>query len=231
MLLVYLEKDRCHREAFLRAAFAIACTQLSADAFADGPFLLSAEGTTFASCVAHPRSESVIGAAWFEVGEALFEEAGMLPLAIEAYQHALEAPSLRSDARPVVQYKLAWCYYRVSHYDESLRAFLDLLDRFPQSELRAEAVQYMAIIIAYEDWNEDAQPDAHAGITRPEVAGILSSGNAVVPELLRQVAVAYSQETKYADAAATLDYLIAHFANAVTDEDRSRRARAAQGLP
>lgn len=118
MLLAYLEKDRCHPEATLRAALSIACPALSADAFAEGPFLLTAEGTSFASCTA-----------------------------------------------------------------------------------------------------------------RPEVVRILSSGNAVVPELLRQVAVAYSQETKYVDAAATLDYLIAHFANAVTDEDRAQRARAVQGLP
>lgn len=111
---------------------------------------------------------------WLRIGEHHFEAPGELAHALGAYRRVL------SDADDPLYgfglYKLAWTYYRTDRFAEAVEHFGALVEwsdrRFritgrAGSELRAEALQYIAIALAYDDWDEDGRPDHTAGGPTP----------------------------------------------------------------
>lgn len=69
-------------------------------------------------------------------------------------------------------YRLAWTDYYMEDYDSMIRRFMDLVeyaDKVPQgSALRQEAIEFMAAVLAEEDWNlnDDIERDPDFGMTR-----------------------------------------------------------------
>ena len=92
-----------------------------------------------------------------------------LERAISAYSKVLERPDDRN--YNLALYKVAWAYYRASRYPEAIEHFWRLVSGRTRSasapasgsELRDEAIQYLAIAFAYDDWNENQIPDPHRG--------------------------------------------------------------------
>lgn len=111
------------------------------------------------------------GYAWWMIGEIDFE-AGNLERAEAAYAYVLAGLAAESPMRSVVAYKLAWTSYRRDHYEDALERFARVLSSsVPEGvgDLHAEAIEYMAIIVAEDDWDLDGAPDAQLGLDRPEV--------------------------------------------------------------
>lgn len=110
---------------------------------------------------------------WLRLGEIHFDVAD-LDAAIGAYRHVVAAPADRLYAFGL--YKLAWSHYRAGHYAEAIERFAQLIDHSDEveratgragSELRGEALQYIALTLAWDDWDEDGQPDHAAGGAHP----------------------------------------------------------------
>jgi len=130
---------------------------------------------------------------WLRIGEYHFDfdpEPFFLERAISAYGYVLSDPT---DAHyNLALYKVAWAYYRGSHYPEALQAFANLVEWSDAeeartgragSELRGEAVQYMALTFAYDDWEEDGIPDSISPVTRVQDASLLPQDRPWTPEI------------------------------------------------
>jgi TolA-binding protein len=134
-----------------------------------GPFV-----DPYQSCVARDPKGRLNSEAWTRIGEYHFDY-NELDLAIAAYRRVLDDPE--GPYYDKALYKLAWSYYRADRFALATRGFDDLVqfaDRRQQatgkfgSELRAEAIQYLAVCFAEEDWDGDGAPDTETGIERIE---------------------------------------------------------------
>ncbi len=116
-------------------------------------------------------SSDVLAEVWLRIGEHHFDGTNdELAAAIGAYRRVVE-----DVADPLYSfglYKLAWSEYRASHYADAIATFEELLDYSDArrartgragSDLRAEAIQYIAITFAYEDWDENGTSDVSEG--------------------------------------------------------------------
>lgn len=126
----------------------------------------------YAACVA-PHPSPLAAEMWLRIGEHHFD-AAELDAAISAYRRVVAEPDHRLFAFGL--YKLAWSHYRAAHYPEAVERFSALVrysDRVLRttgeagSELRDEAMQYLALTLAYDDWDEDGRPDHTAGGPHP----------------------------------------------------------------
>ncbi|MBN8613122.1 MAG: tetratricopeptide repeat protein [Deltaproteobacteria bacterium] len=120
-----------------------------------------------------PEAEFV-SETWLRIGEYHFDfdfEPHFLERAVSAYSHVLANPEDRN--YNLALYKVAWAYYRASRYPEAIAHFAQLVDWSDReqertgragSELRAEAIQYLGITFAYDDWNENQIPDGQEGL-------------------------------------------------------------------
>jgi len=108
----------------------------------------------------HPTS-SFLPEVWTRIGEIYFDRSDVASLekAIDAYAEVEQFPD--SPYYDKALYKIAWTYYRLDRYDEAVSAFLGLIDYADQqkeltgvtgSELRSEAIQYVAISLADDVW-------------------------------------------------------------------------------
>lgn len=102
-------------------------------------------------------------------------------------------------------YRLAWTEYYNEDYDSMLRRFIDLVeyaDQVPQgSSLRQEAVEFMAAVLAEEDWNlqDDVSYDPDFGMTRFDQ--YLNEGRTFELEVLRVYADTLAEMTRHDFAA------------------------------
>ena len=98
---------------------------------------------------------------WTRIGEIYFDssDADSLEKAIAAYTKVRSFPD--SPYYDKALYKVAWTYYRLDRFDEAVGSFVELIDYADEqkrttgvtgSELRAEAIQYVAISLADEGW-------------------------------------------------------------------------------
>ena len=149
-----------------------------------------------------PAASAGSGTGWALVGEIAFEagagdgNAGSRTLARGevAYGKALAARPSRLPVE-VVLYKRAFTRYRMAHYDDALTDFLAVVASAsaggPQggvdTTLRPEALEYAAICIAEEDWDDDGRPDSKRGFDRPSVQVRLSAGAPWVADLMVRV--------------------------------------------
>lgn len=108
----------------------------------------------------HPDSK-FLAEVWTRIGEIYFDgnDTESLQKAIDAYRRVEQFPD--SPYYDKALYKIAWTYYRLDQYDEAVASFIRLVDYADQqkaktgisgSELRTEAIQYIAISLADETW-------------------------------------------------------------------------------
>lgn len=168
----------------------------------------------YADCKPAVPSSRFSSETWLRVGEYHFDydttPQGM-DHAISAYKRVLVDPLDRN--YNLALYKLAWAYYRAFRYPEAVRNFAALVEWSDQeekrtgragSELRAEAVQYLAIAFAYDDWNENQIPDPQeggaTGMQRLQDPALLPQDRPWTPEVYQALGNVWFDEAKYAQA-------------------------------
>jgi tetratricopeptide (TPR) repeat protein len=153
-----------------------------------------------------PASQSpLLSEVWLRIGEHHFER-GELGAALGAYQRV--AASENDPLYGFGLYKLAWTYYRASRFADAIDRFgalvewsdrrLELTGR-AGSDLRAEALQYIAIALAYDDWNEDGAADA---IEPTQRALTVLPDRPWSREAMRALGAQLFDEARYPDAVA-----------------------------
>ncbi|MFB6375084.1 MAG: tol-pal system YbgF family protein, partial [Bradymonadaceae bacterium] len=115
-------------------------------------------------------------------------------------------------------YKLAWSHYRLDNFDEALKQFERLVEYSDEqkkktgesgSVLRAEAVKYMAVSLAEEDWNLDRAVDEDFGM--PRVKKYLDEGKDYEREVLVQLVEYLFEHTRYEIATNVIKYTLAEY--------------------
>ncbi len=170
----------------------------------------------YESCQPVRPDAEFISETWFRVGEFHFDDYGgehSLELAISAYNRILESPEDRN--YNLALYKVAWAYYRASRYPEAIRHFGMLVQWSDDerrrtgragSELRPEAIQYLGISFAYDDWNENQVPDEQeglpSGIQRIQDSNLLPQDRDWTPDVYFQLGNVYWDENKLPQAIA-----------------------------
>jgi len=170
----------------------------------------------YKSCEPITPEARFVSETWFRIGEYHFDDFGgenALDLSIAAYGRILENPEDRN--YNLALYKVAWAYYRASRYPEAIRHFASLVqwsdDTRSQtgkagSELRPEAIEYLGIAFAYDDWNENQIADPlegrPTGIARIQDPALLPQHALWTPEVYFQLGQVYFDEAKYPDAIA-----------------------------
>lgn len=147
---------------------------------------------------------------WNMIGEIHFNFAE-LPEAIRAYKEVVK--DQESQYYMGAYYKLAWTYYRNDQYEDAVQHFKRLVqysDRRKEEgkrpfELRNEALQYLAISLQEEDWDDDGLADSMAGVKR--VRRYIDGKQKYHAELLAKVIEIFFDTSKYEDAIATAQYL------------------------
>ncbi len=129
--------------------------------------------------------------AWLRIGEYYFD-IGRYDASIEAYEHALVAKD--SKYYEMALYKLAWSYFQKYDYPSAIRSFKTLIVHIDEAkgelglgaQLRSEAVEYLGISLADDDWNGDGIPDPDATVSR--AVSYLSDGKPYEREVLEKYA-------------------------------------------
>ncbi len=151
---------------------------------------------------------------WLRIGEYHFDydfEPHALDRAISAYNKVLADPTDRNFN--LALYKVAWAYYRGSRYPEAIEHFGELIDFSDEqlrttgragSDLRREAVQYLGIAFAYDDWNENQIPDDAEGgqtpIQRIQDSRLIPQDRTWTSEIYFELGQVLFEEAKYRQA-------------------------------
>ncbi len=151
---------------------------------------------------------------WTRIGEYHFENAA-LPEAMDAYRRVLDYPDTPYYDKAL--YKLAWTHYRLDEYEQAIARFREIVEFSDDkarktgtgSDLRAEAIEYLAISLQEEDWDSDGEPDAEAGVQR--VLKYTDGQRPYDVEVLRSVAGVLVENARYRDAIAIIRHLFAQF--------------------
>ena len=170
----------------------------------------------YETCKAITPQARFVSETWFRIGEYHFDDFGgtnALDLSIAAYGQILGNPQDRN--YNLALYKVAWAYYRASRYQDAIRHFGKLVQWSDDtrsetgkagSELRPEAIEYLGIAFAYDDWNENQVADPiegrPTGIERIQDASLLPQQRPWTPEVYFQLGQVYFDEAKYLEAIA-----------------------------
>lgn len=179
----------------------------------------------YADCQPVTSGAQFTGETWLRIGEYHFDfdsQPHFLDRAISAYSHVLANPEDRN--YNLALYKVAWAYYRASRYPEAIAAFARLVDWSDSeeqrtgragSELRAEAIQYMGITFAYDDWNENNTPDVNEGmpsaIQRLQDPSLLPQDRPWTAEVYFQTGQVFFDEAQYEQAIAVWELAMQRF--------------------
>lgn len=145
---------------------------------------------------------------WIRIGEFHFDM-NEFGAAIAAYRRVLDLGPKDNAYYDEALYKLAWTYYRADRFMDSIQHFDKLVVYADQeyertgkagSEMRPEALKYLGISFAEEDWDGDTQPDAETGLQRIEAFYAQRGGEKHVYEVYRLLADIYYDTNKYEDA-------------------------------
>lgn len=178
----------------------------------------------------HPGSK-LVPETWTRIGEIHFDgnTTESLDKAVVAYRNVLDHPD--SPYYDKALYKIAWTYYRLNRYEDSVDNFLALV-RFADeqrrltgvsgSELRSEALEYIAISLADPDWG---------GLDRArQVLGPIEQ-ESFAQEAWKRYGEVLFEQTRYQDAIAVLSYTLQRFPNAPTNpEAQAQIVRAYEQL-
>ncbi|HKU38261.1 MAG TPA: tetratricopeptide repeat protein [Polyangiales bacterium] len=167
----------------------------------------------YADCEPAVKDSKFFAETWLRIGEYHFDfdfgEHG-LSRSISAYRKVLERPDDRN--YNLALYKVAWAYYRASRYPEAMQHFWRLVEWSDEerkktgkgSELREEAIQYLGIGFAYDDWNENQVPDPNegmpTGIARVQDPKLLPQDKPWTSDVYERLGYIYFDEAKYPEA-------------------------------
>ncbi|MFW2387178.1 MAG: tetratricopeptide repeat protein, partial [Polyangiales bacterium] len=181
----------------------------------------------YQSCQSISPEARFVSETWFRIGEYHFDDFGgqnALDLSIAAYGRILENAEDRN--YNLALYKVAWAYYRASRYPDAIQNFGKLVQWSDDaqretgragSELRPEAVEYLGIAFAYDDWNENQVADPiegkPTGIKRIQDATLLPQDRQWTPEVYYQLGQVYFDEAKYPEAIAAWRLTISKWPN------------------
>lgn len=175
------------------------------DAEEEGPFV-----DPYTSCQPVVAESHFLDETWLRVGEYHFEydySAHGLEMAITCYRNAMRDPE--SVFYDKALYKLAWSYYRADRYIDAIRHFAMLVEYADErraqtgrtgSEMRPEAIQYLGICFAEDDWDNDALPDAESGIDRLQDPEMMPQDQEYTAEVYFQTGDTYFDLARYAEA-------------------------------
>jgi len=166
--------------------------------------------------------------AWVRVGEYLFEF-NEYEEAAAAYTHALEYGS-EGRLYDEALFKLGWAHYLGNYYQESLDTFVILIDYYEEADdvsgaLREEALQYMAVVLAEEDWNIDGERDLNAGL--PRVSEQLVTGKQWELDVLDRLTAVWFDNESYPLAIDGFNYAIENWPTDRKNPERHERIVAA----
>lgn len=187
-----------------------------------GPFVDPYDG-----CTPVMPSARFVSEVWLRIGEYHFDldfEPHSLDRAISAYNKVLADPTDRN--YNLALYKVAWAYYRASRYPEAIEHFGMLIDFSDEqlrltgragSDLRAEAVQYLGIAFAYDDWNENQIPDDAEGgrtpIQRVQDPELLPQDRTWTSEIYFELGKVLFEEAKYPQAVEVWELALSRWPN------------------
>jgi tetratricopeptide (TPR) repeat protein len=176
----------------------------------------------YTECTPAMEGAEFVNETWLRVGEYHFDfdfEPHALDRAISAYRRVLANPDDRN--YNLALYKVAWAYYRASRYPEAIEHFTQLIDWSDRerertgragSELRSEAVQYLGITFAYDDWNEDQVQDPDQGLPtgfqRIQSEQLMPQDRPWTVEIYFQLGQIYFEEDRYDDAIQVWSYAV-----------------------
>lgn len=169
----------------------------------------------FAELIVKRPDSQFVPEAWIRIGEFHFDY-NELELAKQSYIEAMKFED--SQFYDKALYKLAWTYYRQDNFDQAIKEFARLIEYSDElqattgqqgSVLRAEAVQYMAISLAEEDWNLDGNKDDDFGLIR--VRKYITGDKPYEKEVLRRLGGYLFDNTRYADAVDIYRFILARY--------------------
>lgn len=146
--------------------------------------------------------------AWIRIGEHHFDENELAP-AIAAYQRVIAIGPKDNPYFDEALYKLAWTHYRADRFVEAIQQFDRLVlyadEEFEKtgkygSEMRPEAIQYLGISFAEEDWDGDTVPDKETGLERIDKMYGGREKEKHVVEVYQRLGDIYFDTTKYDEA-------------------------------
>ncbi|MEE2787816.1 MAG: tetratricopeptide repeat protein [Myxococcota bacterium] len=171
--------------------------------------------TAFTQLVENYPKSRFVAETWTRIGEYYFDE-NKLTKAIAAYLKVIEQKD--SPFYDKALYKLAWTFYRNDQYPDAIARFRELIEFSDKkakktgkagSDLRAEAIQYLAISIQEDDWDGDGETDPGAGFNR--VMEQVRGEKPYDVEVLRALAGIFFDNAKYDEAVATIRHLLKTF--------------------
>ena len=181
----------------------------------------------YTECTPVTAETRFVSETWFRIGENHFDDYGApnaVDLAISAYSRILVNPEDRNYS--LALYKIAWAYYRASRYPEAIRHFGLVVQWSDEerartgragSDLRPEAIQYLAVAFEYDDWNENMNPDTAegmpSGLARAQDRNLMPQDREWTPEVFIALGQAYLDNIKYDEAIAAWTYFIEHWPN------------------
>ncbi len=169
----------------------------------------------FATLISRRPDSKFVPEAWIRIGEYHFD-INELDLARVAYTESLKAKDSKYYDKAL--YKLAWTHYRQDNFDAAINQFKLLVkysdDRKKKtgrsgSVLREEAIQYIAISLAEEDWDLDGNKDDDFGITR--VKRYITGNLPYEREVLTQLGEYFFDNTRYQDAIDAYRFILARY--------------------
>ncbi len=176
----------------------------------------------YEACTPVQDNASFITETWFRIGEYHFDDYDdpkSIQYALYAYAQILGIPDDRN--YNLALYKTAWAYYRSSQYALAMKYFGQLVDWSDAeqertgragSELRPESIQYLALSLAYDDWNENQVPDVAEGMPSPvqraQDPKLLPQNKSWTPEVYFHLGQVLFDEVKYAQAIAVWELAI-----------------------
>ncbi|MBX2810508.1 MAG: tetratricopeptide repeat protein [Myxococcales bacterium] len=161
----------------------------------------------------HPESQ-FIPEVWTRIGEIYFDgnSEKSLAKAVYAYQQVVSfGPSAYYDK---ALYKLAWTYYRLDQYDASIDSFVALVHFADEqkaktgstgSELRSEAIQYIAISLADEKWGD---------FTKARSRLLSIDKETFAQDIWGRYGDVLFEQTRYEEAISALQYMIQRYPRA-----------------
>jgi TolA-binding protein len=152
---------------------------------------------------------------WLRIGEVHFDF-GEFDKAATAYKAVAAFPN--SSYYDKSLYKLGWTYFQLYDYDTAIKTFQKLISWYDRtgksgdvvaSALREEAIDYLAMSLAEDDWDNDGLPDEDSGVQRG--LRYLSDGKPYEKEVVTRYAKALydlSDKKKWGEAIEVYRHLV-----------------------